>query len=118
MRCLQCGKDLPLLKRMAGSEFCSDAHRREYQQEYSDLALGRLLQSKPPGPENSAGLNGAPNLFTPAANRYPAAAPGVTMPAVQKVEPLVATTKPVVAPPPTVARKAETRPAIPMPSAP
>jgi hypothetical protein len=36
-----------MLKRLAGSEFCSDAHRREYQQEYSQLALGRLLQSKP-----------------------------------------------------------------------
>src|ERR1019366_2334928 len=47
MRCLQCGKDLPLLKRLAGGEFCSVAHRREYQQEYSQLALGRLLQSKP-----------------------------------------------------------------------
>src|SRR2546429_8675263 len=47
MRCLQCGKDVPLLKRMTGSEFCSDAHRREYQREYSQLALGRLLQTKP-----------------------------------------------------------------------
>jgi hypothetical protein len=36
-----------MLKRLAGSEFCSDAHRREYKEEYSKLALGRLLQSKP-----------------------------------------------------------------------
>jgi hypothetical protein len=34
---------------MAASEFCSEAHRREYQQEYSELALGRLLQSNPAG---------------------------------------------------------------------
>src|SRR5258705_13594084 len=46
MRCLQCGKAIPLFKRLGGSsEFCSDAHRREYQQEYSQLALGRLMQS-------------------------------------------------------------------------
>jgi hypothetical protein len=48
MRCLQCGKGIPLFKRLGGSsEFCSDAHRREYQHEYSQLALGRLLQSQP-----------------------------------------------------------------------
>ena len=49
MRCLQCGKAIPLLKRLGGSsEFCSEAHRREYQDEFSQLALGRLLQSQPP----------------------------------------------------------------------
>src|SRR5882672_7333382 len=47
MRCLHCGKDLPLLKRLSGGEFCSDAHRRDYQQEFSDLALTRLLQARP-----------------------------------------------------------------------
>ena len=48
MRCLQCGKGIPLLKRLGGSsEFCSDAHRREYQHEFSQLALGRLLQAQP-----------------------------------------------------------------------
>ncbi len=48
MRCLQCGKAIPLLKRLGGSnEFCSEAHRREYQHEFSQLALGRLLQSQP-----------------------------------------------------------------------
>lgn len=45
MRCLHCGKVLPLLKRLSGGEFCSDAHRREYQQEYSQLALSRLQQT-------------------------------------------------------------------------
>jgi len=50
MRCLRCGKDLPLLKRLSGVEFCSDAHRREYHQEYSELALSRLLQALPQNP--------------------------------------------------------------------
>src|ERR1700681_4128845 len=56
MRCLQCGKDVPMFKRLAGSEFCSDAHRREYKEEFSQLALGRLLQSKPSETEERAGL--------------------------------------------------------------
>ena len=132
MRCLQCGKDLPLLKRMAGSEFCSDAHRREYQKEYSDLALGRLLQSKPPGLENSAGFTGAPSpLVQPAAtNGHSAPPPSVTVPAAPKPEPLVAVSK--SAPPsmagstaestrsasPTGAKKTEARPAITLPPAP
>ena len=124
MRCLQCGKDLPLLKRMAGSEFCSDAHRREYQKEYSDLALGRLLQSKPPGLENNAALNGAPNLLTPplAANGHAAPPLSVSMPPAPNLEPVVAASKtvPGTVPgtPPTAAKKTEPRPAVPLPSAP
>lgn len=120
MRCLQCGKDLPLLKRMAGSEFCSDAHRREYQQEYSDLALGRLLQSKPPGLENSGGLNGAPALATPPppANGHSAPPPSVTLPAASKPEPVVAATKTGPAESPSAAKKTEPRTAIALPSAP
>ncbi|HEV8147557.1 MAG TPA: hypothetical protein VGP79_14300 [Bryobacteraceae bacterium] len=48
MRCLYCGKELALLKRWTGGgEFCSDAHRQRYQEEYNDLALKRLLQSQP-----------------------------------------------------------------------
>lgn len=95
MRCLQCGKAIPLLKRLGGSsEFCSEAHRREYQKEFSDLALGRLLQSRPAefrmqaeGASILAGatapavdphataVNGAPALNgTPAANGTPLAA--------------------------------------------
>lgn len=49
MRCLYCGKELALLKRWTGGgEFCSDAHRQQYQDEYNQLALNRLLQAKPP----------------------------------------------------------------------
>ncbi|MGD1093764.1 MAG: hypothetical protein ABSB35_17465 [Bryobacteraceae bacterium] len=48
MRCLYCGKELALLKRLTGGgEFCSDAHRHQYQEEYNQLALNRLLQAKP-----------------------------------------------------------------------
>src|SRR5580658_714007 len=51
MRCLYCGKELALLKRWTGGgEFCSDAHRQQYQDEYNQLALNRLLQAKPPIP--------------------------------------------------------------------
>ena len=49
MRCLYCGKELALFKRLtSGGEFCSDAHRQRYQEEYNQLALNRLLQAKPP----------------------------------------------------------------------
>src|SRR5580658_5068952 len=46
MRCLYCGKELALFKRLRGGEFCSDAHRKSYQEEYTQLALNRLLQAK------------------------------------------------------------------------
>src|SRR6185503_14181247 len=49
MQCLFCGKELALLKRLrGGGEFCSEAHRKEYQDQYEQLALARLLQAKPP----------------------------------------------------------------------
>jgi hypothetical protein len=47
VKCLYCGKDLPFLKRMTGVEFCSDAHRRQYQAEFNELALNRLALAKP-----------------------------------------------------------------------
>jgi hypothetical protein len=56
MRCLYCGKELALLKRWTGGgEFCSDAHRQRYQEEYNQLALNRLLQAKPPGDQVPVG---------------------------------------------------------------
>ncbi|MGH7866170.1 MAG: hypothetical protein ACREP9_00735, partial [Candidatus Dormibacteraceae bacterium] len=56
MQCLFCGKELALLKRLrGGGEFCSEAHRKEYQEQYEQLALARLLQAKPPAePPSSA----------------------------------------------------------------
>ncbi len=62
MRCLYCGVELALLKKLAGSEnFCSDAHRVAYQEEFSRLALNRLMQSQPPSQKKSFanGFNGA-----------------------------------------------------------
>jgi hypothetical protein len=56
MRCLFCGKELALLKRLrGGGEFCSEAHRKEYQEQYEQLALARLLQAKPPAEPPSQG---------------------------------------------------------------
>jgi hypothetical protein len=54
MRCLYCGKELALLKRWTGGgEFCSDAHRQQYQEEYNRLALNRLLQAQTANSEKS-----------------------------------------------------------------
>ena len=61
MRCLYCGKELALLKRWTGGgEFCSDAHRQQYQEEYNQLALNRLLQAKPPSEEKASGNQKSP----------------------------------------------------------
>ena len=50
MRCLYCGKELALLKRLTGGgEFCSEAHKQSYQEEYNRLALSRLLQAQKRG---------------------------------------------------------------------
>ncbi|MGP0072640.1 MAG: hypothetical protein ACLPWF_12000 [Bryobacteraceae bacterium] len=54
MRCLYCGKELALLKRLTGGgEFCSDAHKQSYQEEYNRLALSRLLQAQKKGQQAS-----------------------------------------------------------------
>src|ERR1019366_8547181 len=56
MQCLFCGKELALLKRLrGGGEFCSEAHRKEYQEQYEQLALARLPQAKPPAETSSTG---------------------------------------------------------------
>src|ERR1700683_3694230 len=63
MRCLYCGKELALLKRLrGGGDFCSDAHKHSYQEEYNRLALGRLLQAQKKGQpgNNSPGPTAAP----------------------------------------------------------
>lgn len=47
MRCLYCGKELALLKRWTrGGQFCSEAHKQSYQEEYNRIALSRLLQAQ------------------------------------------------------------------------
>jgi hypothetical protein len=66
MQCLFCGKELALLKRLrGGGEFCSEAHRKEYQEQYEQLALARLIQAKPPA-EPAAPL-GRTSSLVPAA---------------------------------------------------
>src|ERR1035438_1739401 len=59
MRCLYCGKELALFKRLRGGEFCSDSHRKHYQEEYTQLALNRLLQAKASGEPGPAKVQGA-----------------------------------------------------------
>ncbi len=47
MRCLYCGKELALLKRWTrGGQFCSEAHKKSYQEEYNRIGLSRLLQAQ------------------------------------------------------------------------
>src|SRR5690349_6263531 len=59
MRCLYCGKELPLFKRLRGGEFCSENHRQRYQEEYTQLALSRLLQANTGGEAEPAKGKGA-----------------------------------------------------------
>ena len=47
MRCLYCGKQLALFKKLTGGgEFCSDAHKLAYHEEYNKLALSRLMEAQ------------------------------------------------------------------------
>jgi hypothetical protein len=85
MRCLYCGKELALLKRWTGGgEFCSDAHRQQYQEEYNQLALNRLLQAKPLEPKGGtkpAETKQADPKPTQSAQPAPVAAPPAPAPA-------------------------------------
>jgi hypothetical protein len=95
MRCLYCGKELALLKRWTGGgEFCSDAHRQQYQDEYNQLALNRLLQAKPPSEEKS------PGTPAPAANQPEEKRAEETKKPEPPARPRVEPTAPVAAPPP------------------
>jgi hypothetical protein len=62
MRCLYCGKHLPLFRKLtSGGEFCSDAHRDKYHEEYNKLAVSRLLQAQSRPEETKRGKKkGAP----------------------------------------------------------
>src|SRR5271157_5239274 len=71
MRCLYCGKELALFKRLRGGEFCSDAHRQRYQEEYTQLALNRLMQANT-GKEGEKDSGGAkPKELGPAEPESP-----------------------------------------------
>src|ERR1700732_3523913 len=70
MRCLYCGKELALLKRLrGGGDFCSDAHKHSYQEEYNRLALSRLLQAQKKGQlaGSTPAQNGVPTPQAPVA---------------------------------------------------
>jgi hypothetical protein len=80
MRCLYCGKQLALLKKITrGGDFCSEAHRQKYQEEYNQAALKRLLQAQAPTAAPAANPQSAPAIEAepedkPAAPNAPAAA--------------------------------------------
>src|ERR1035437_3270680 len=61
MRCLYCGNELALLKKLTGyGEFCSEAHRQKYQEQFNRLALTRLLQGQDAEPERHPPLSRTP----------------------------------------------------------
>src|SRR5579859_8098217 len=73
MRCRYCGKELALLKRLTGGgEFCSDAHKQSYQDEFNRLALSRLLQAQTKSHGESPGKKVTPATATPVAVEEPA----------------------------------------------
>src|SRR3984893_13653448 len=68
MRCLYCGKEPALLKRLTkGGEFCSDAHKHSYQEEYNRLGLSRLLQARSRADESKVAPKSAPGPAVPVA---------------------------------------------------
>src|ERR1700692_718224 len=81
MRCLHCGKELALFKRLtSGGEFCSDAHRQRYQEEYNQLALNRLLQAKPPAKPDAPQAADAKPATPPAVQEPVKEAPAYSAP--------------------------------------
>jgi len=95
-----------MFKRLAGSEFCSEAHRREYKEEYSQLALGRLLQSKPPETQEKAGVK-AGTMVTASVEEKPPAGPlaKAPTPVVSKAAPIMMPPAQTKAPPATFSAK-------------
>ena len=54
-------KELALLKRLrGGGDFCSDAHKHSYQEEYNRLALSRLLQAQKKGQQTNSPAQNTP----------------------------------------------------------
>lgn len=94
---------------MAGTEFCSDAHRREYQQEYSQLALGRLLQSKPAEPEKPP-AKAEPALVVSEPAPTVSAGGKAKAPQAQPSPALVSAVAPRVANPPPMLIRSEKKP--------
>lgn len=66
MRCLYCGESLSLFRKLKGlGEFCSEAHRDAYQQEFNSLALGRLRQTRSNATATAAAERPAPLVSPP-----------------------------------------------------
>lgn len=86
MRCLYCGNELALLKKLTGGgEFCSEGHRQKYQEEYNRLALSRLLQAQSPPDETavrrvSSQRPAASAVAAPPAQEKPPAPPAGLLP--------------------------------------
>ncbi len=76
MRCLQCGVEMALLKKLRNStEFCSEECRQKYQDESNQLAVSRLMQQRKPKPARAAlSTAGSSTGFV---DRSPAAATAV-----------------------------------------
>src|SRR5208337_2023354 len=73
MGCRYCGKELALLKRLTGGgEFCSEAHKQSYQDEYNRLALSRLLQAQKVSHAESPGKKAGTASAAPVAVEEPA----------------------------------------------
>lgn len=45
-RCLHCGVNLPLYRKITDGEFCSTAHRKAFQEDQSRLAIQRLMETQ------------------------------------------------------------------------
>jgi hypothetical protein len=74
MRCLYCGKHLALFKKLTGGgEFCSDAHKLSYHEEYNKLALNRLMEAQTRQEDHAAEDTGTGPAF-PSAPEEPARA--------------------------------------------
>lgn len=70
MRCLYCGKQLALFRRLTGSgEFCSEAHKQSYHDEYNRLALTRLMAAQAKSEETRPVLSGRAIAALPAPER-------------------------------------------------
>jgi len=94
MRCLHCGRELALLKRLTGNgEFCSDQHKQSYHDEYNRLALSRLLQAQTKTDERAKTVKTEP-AGTPPEGEAPMPAagrergPALPLPVAHKPEPV------------------------------
>ena len=72
MRCLYCGKQLALFRRLTGSgEFCSDAHKQSYHEEYNRLALTRLIAAQTKSEEMKISLKAPSTMQLATGDRKP-----------------------------------------------